>query len=169
MTIALIAAAAGKKMVIGKGNDLPWHFKADLQFFKNTTTGHAVLMGRKTYQSILNRLGKSLPGRQSIVLTRDKNFTDARAMIIHNASDIKKFNDPEKTLFIIGGAEIFDQTIHLADIIYLTYIDKEYEGDTFFPAIDPAIWKLSKEEIASENGVMLHFCTYKKIQNTPST
>jgi dihydrofolate reductase len=68
MTIALIAAAAGKKRVIGKGNDLPWHFSTDLKFFKEKTLGHPVLMGRKTYQSILNRLGKPLPGRQSMTV-----------------------------------------------------------------------------------------------------
>ncbi len=163
MTIALIAAAAGKKMVIGKGNDLPWHFSADLKFFKDKTLGHPVLMGRKTYQSILNRLGKPLPGRQSIVLTRDKTFQDDRAIIIHDVSEIAKLADKDKTLFIIGGAEVYRQTIALADTIYLTHIDQEIEGDAFFPALDPAQWKLSKEEIASENGVMLHFKTYKAV------
>lgn len=164
MRIALIVAVAGTKRVIGKCNELPWYFKADLQFFKNTTMGHPVLMGRKTYQSILSRLGKPLPGRQNIVLTRDKSFQDDRAMVIRSVSDIQKLNDTDKTLFIIGGAEVYKQTIDLADTIYLTYIDQEIDGDAFFTALDPTIWKLSKEEIISENGVMLHFRIYQRLK-----
>lgn len=163
MTIALIVAVAGKKQVIGKDGDLPWHFKSDLQFFKNTTTGHAVLMGRKTYQSILNRLGKPLPGRQSIVLTRDKSFQDDRVMVIHDVSEIKNLADEDKTLFIIGGAEVYRQTLGLADIIYLTYIDQEIEGDAFFPELSPEQWKLSKEEFVSEKDIMLRFCLYRRV------
>lgn len=165
MTIALIVAAAGKKRVIGKDGDLPWHFSSDLRFFKEKTLGHDVLMGRKTYQSILNRLGKPLPGRRNIVLTRDKSFQDQRVTIIHDVSEIPKQVDQYKTMFIIGGAEVYRQTMNLADTIFLTHIEQEIVGDAFFPEIDPTVWKLSKEEFLSENNVMLRFCLYRKFNS----
>ena len=111
MPIALIAAVAGKNLVIGKDGDLPWHFPADLKHFKATTVNHTVLMGRKTYQSILNRLGKPLPGRRNIVLTRDRNFQDERVTVIHDLAEIPR---TEETLFVIGGAEIYRQLRELA-------------------------------------------------------
>ncbi len=88
MPIALIAAAAGKDLVIGKNGDLPWHFSADLKHFKEVTLNHTVLMGRKTYQSILKRLGKPLPGRRNIVLTRDRSFKDDRVTVIHGLTEL---------------------------------------------------------------------------------
>ena len=162
MTIALIAAAAGKKLVIGKNGDLPWHFSSDLKFFKEKTLGHPVVMGRVTYQSILNRLGKPLPGRKNIVLTRDTSFSDDRVTVIRDTSEIAKLAAPNETLFIIGGAAIYQQTIDLADILYITHIDKEVEGDAFFPAIDPKKWVLADAQTQMENGSTLRFCAYRK-------
>ncbi len=163
MTIALIAAAAGKNLVIGKDGDLPWHFSSDLKYFKEKTSGHAVLMGRKTYQSILKRLGKPLPGRQNIVLTRDKNFHDERATIIHDAAEVAALVKKDETLFVIGGAEIFNQTIDIADTIYLTHIEQEIEGYAFFPFLDKTKWRLSEETTSTEKDVTLRFCVYRKI------
>ena len=160
MTIALIAAAAGKKLVIGKNGDLPWHFSADLKYFKEKTSGHPVLMGRVTYQSILQRLGKPLPGRQNIVLTRDTAFHDDRVTIIRDVAEIAKLNRKDETLFVIGGATIYEQTLPIADIVYLTHIEQEVDGDAFFPLLDNRNWYVSDEKIVEENGVKLRFCTY---------
>jgi dihydrofolate reductase len=160
MPIALIAAAAGEKLVIGKDGDLPWHFSSDLKFFKETTLNHPVLMGRKTYQSILQRLKKPLPGRKNIVLTRDKDFADDRVTIIHDIGAIPKLAAQNETLFIIGGAEIYKQTINLADVIYMTHVGKSFDGDAFFPAIDPNKWRIAQEHALEENGVRLRFVTY---------
>jgi dihydrofolate reductase len=162
MPIALIAAVAGKNLVIGKDGDLPWHFPADLKHFKATTVNHTVLMGRKTYQSILNRLGKPLPGRRNIVLTRDRNFRDERVTVIHDLSEIPR---TEETLFVIGGAEIYRQTLPLADQLYITHIGQEISGDAFFPPIDPAKWVKRDEQKLTENGVELRFVRMEKVQS----
>jgi dihydrofolate reductase len=161
MPLALIAALAGKKQVIGKNGDLPWHFRSDLKFFKDTTMGHAVLMGRKTYQSILNRLGKPLPGRDTIVLTRDKNFKDDRVTVLHTLEEIDPdFFTSKKWLYVIGGAEVYEQTLRRAQKLYLTHIEQEVEGDAFFPALDSTQWVKEGERAEEENGVTLRFCTY---------
>ncbi|MFM9745613.1 dihydrofolate reductase, partial [Streptomyces brasiliscabiei] len=89
----------------------------------------------KTYESIVKRLGKPLPGRRNIVLTRDKNFTDPRAIIIHDIAKISDLVGPDETLFVIGGAEIYKQTIDIADLVYLTQIEQDFDGDAHFPAL----------------------------------
>jgi len=160
MPIALIAAAAGTKLVIGNDGDLPWHFSSDLKYFKEMTMGHPVVMGRVTYFSVLKALGKPLPGRKNIVLTRDKDFQDDRVTIIHAVSEISGLVGNSETLFIIGGAIVYEQTIDLADIIYLTYIDQEIAGDTFFPPFDKTKWTLTEERSEIEKGVTLKFQTY---------
>jgi dihydrofolate reductase len=160
--IALIVAAAGKKRVIGKDGDLPWHFSCDFKFFKATTMGHAVLMGRVTYQSILKRLGKPLPGRRNIVLTRDKAFHDDRVEIIHDLHKVPSLLGKNEKLLVIGGADIFQQMLHLADTVYFTQIDAEIEGDTFFPPLDPEKWQLADERMETEKGTTLRFQTYNK-------
>jgi dihydrofolate reductase len=160
MPIALIVASAGKKRVIGKGNDLPWHFSSDLKFFKEKTMGHAVLMGRKTFESILKRLGKPLPGRKNIVLTRSHASFGPEVQIIHGLADLDAFKNSKDWTYVIGGAEIFSQTLAHADTIYLTHIDSEFEGDVFFPEISQKTWRLKDERVAEEKGVKLYFRTY---------
>ena len=160
MPIALIVAAAGTEQVIGLKGDLPWHFRSDLKFFKETTLGHTVLMGRTTYQSILQRLGKPLPGRTNIVATRDWDFKDARVHIVHSLEDMQGMVLPHETLFVIGGDSIYKQAMAVADTIYYTHIEQEFAGDAFFPPIDPALWQLSAERPEEENGVKLFFRTY---------
>ena len=162
MPIALIVAAAGENRVIGLKGDLPWHFRSDLKFFKETTLGHTVLMGRTTYQSILKRLGKPLPGRENIVATRDWDFKDARAHIVHSLDDLQGLAAPGQTLFVIGGDSIYKQAMDVADTIYYTHIEQEVAGDAFFPAIDPEKWELASERPEEENGVKLFFRTYTR-------
>jgi dihydrofolate reductase len=144
MVLSAIAAVSLNN-VIGKHNALPWHMPADMRFFKTTTMGHAVIMGRKTYQSFK----KALRGRTNFVITRQKDFTLPDAFVVHSLSEaIKKAAETEKEeIFILGGAEVYRESLPLLDRIYLTRIYAEVEGDAFFPPLDPGEWKLVTEDV----------------------
>jgi len=137
MRLSMIAAL-GKKRVIGNNNKMPWHLPADLQFFKKTTMGSPIIMGRKTYNSI----GKPLPGRLNIVLSRDKNLLIDGCVVVNSLAEAL-LASPENTdeVFIAGGAHLYNRFIGDADRLYLTLIDKEFEGDTFFPDYTQFDWK----------------------------
>ena len=126
--INLIAAMA-KNRTIGMDNQMPWHLPADLKHFKATTLKHPVIMGRKTYQSI----GKALPGRRNIVVTRDSEFSLEDAEVINDLEKAIELCEDVSDIMIIGGANIYNQMLEKADRLYLTFIDLEVEGDTFFP------------------------------------
>ncbi len=136
--ILSIIVAESINHVIGKDNQLPWHLPADLKHFKNLTMGHHMIMGRKTYESI----GKPLPGRTSIVVTRDLNYKADGCIVVNSIAEgieaAKKNNDNEA--FIIGGAELIKSSECLANKIYLTVINQEFEGDIFL-ALNYADWK----------------------------
>lgn len=144
MIISLIAACSTNR-VIGVDNDLPWHVPADMRFFMRTTKGHHVIMGRKTFES----LGVPLKNRTNIVVTRDPFFIASGVLVTHSISealDLARENE-ESEAFIIGGGEIYKQSMDLADKIYLTEIGTIIgEGDAFFPEIDPYEWELVSEE-----------------------
>ncbi|MFZ1808726.1 MAG: dihydrofolate reductase [Cyclobacteriaceae bacterium] len=140
MTISLIAALAQNR-VIGKENDLPWRLPDDMKYFMQTTSGHHVLMGRKNYDSLPDKF-KPLPNRTNIVVTRQSNFEAVGCTIVSSIEqgiEIASKNKEEE-LFVIGGAQIYKQSLERADYLYLTEINAEIEGDTFFPEIDPAKW-----------------------------
>lgn len=144
MTVSLIVAAS-LNHAIGKDNQLPWHLPADLKFFKTTTMGCPVVMGRKTFQSI----GRTLPGRKNVVITRDPLFNADKQFDIELAPGLTQALDglaSEKEIFIIGGGEIFKQSMSLADNVYLTLVNTTLDGDVFFPEIDEAIFDLVWEE-----------------------
>nr|AIA16758.1 Dihydrofolate reductase [uncultured bacterium]AIA16790.1 Dihydrofolate reductase [uncultured bacterium] len=125
-----IVVAVAKNGVIGGHNQLPWHLTADLKHFKLLTLGHPTIMGRKTFESI----GRALPGRHNIVITRDPNFTAPDCTLTHSleaAIDIATKDNPER-ICIIGGGQIFQQALPLTDTIYITYVDAEPEGDIYF-------------------------------------
>ena len=157
--IAIIVAKADNN-VIGSKNDLPWYLPADLKHFKNVTLGHAVVMGRNTFQSILDRLHKPLPGRENIVLTRDNAFAYEGVRVIHNVDDINQLDE----VFIIGGAEVYKQTIDLADTLYVTEVHAAIDGDVVFPDIDDAWTESSREHHKSDekNQYDYDFVTYKR-------
>jgi len=115
--------------VIGKNNDLPWHFPEDLKYFKQLTSGHTVLMGRKTFESIVNRLGKPLPNRMNLVATR-KGIEYPNVKVISDLVEYLK-QPREENIFIIGGKQVFDIAYPFADILYITYVKHLYDGDTF--------------------------------------
>jgi len=136
--ISLIVAAA-ENNAIGKNNQLLWHLPNDLKFFKNTTWGMPVIMGRKTFESV----NKPLPGRFNIVITRQADWKADGVIVASDLQDaLKKAAETNcKEFFIIGGGEIYKQAFQLADKIYLTRVHTEIEGDTFFPVIDESKWQ----------------------------
>ncbi len=134
-----IIVAISKNRVIGDSNKLIWHLPSDLKRFKEITTGHPIVMGRKTYQSI----GRPLPNRRNIIITRDEEFEVEGCEVVNSIEEALLLTNSD--CFIIGGGEIYKQSLHLAEQIYMTQIDKEFEGDTTFPELDRS-WYVSKKE-----------------------
>lgn len=155
MPLSLIAALA-ENGCIGKNNDLPWHIPEDLKHFKMLTLGHPVLMGRKTFESILKRLGKPLPGRTSIVITRQSNYSVPPGVFVYTNVDkaLEKFNEE---VFCIGGAELYKETIARADKLYLTEVHQTVDGDTFFPPFDRKKWQeIERKDVAGYSFIVYH-------------
>lgn len=140
MVLSLLVASS-ENNVIGKDNQLPWHLPNDLKYFKNLTWGMPILMGRKTFDSI----GKALPGRKSIVITRNEDWRHAGVDVVHSIDEaIQKAESlGVKEVFVIGGAEIFKTSLPAANRIYLTRIHQDFEGDVFFPEIANNEWDLT--------------------------
>lgn len=142
---------------IGKDNKLPWHIPEELKYFKETTMGHTMIMGRKTFESI----GKALPGRKSIVISSQKDFKAEGAMVVESIEEAIKIA-PDG--FIIGGAAIFESSLKYVKTLYVTHLDIETKADRFFPTIDPKEWKkLSCEYKISKSGIGMNFCIYTRI------
>lgn len=139
--ISLLVAMDNNRL-IGRDNDLPWHLPADLAYFKRVTMGKAIIMGRKTFESI----GRPLPGRENIIITRNIEFKADGCKVIHSVEEILEMNQYDKELFIIGGAEIFKEILPHADRLYITEIDAIFSGDTFFPEFSSKEWKESSSE-----------------------
>lgn len=159
--ISIIVAMAQNR-VIGKNNKMPWHISEDLRRFKRITTGHTVVMGRKTYASI----GKPLPRRKNIVLTRDVHFSATGVDVIHSIEALKEICSEQEEIFIIGGAEIYRQFLPLAEKIYLTLIKKDVEGDAYFPTV---VWERdfqelerSEEKMDSTDNISYQFVILKR-------
>lgn len=131
-----IIVAVGENNVIGKDNDLIWKLPRDMRHFKETTTGHYIIMGRKTFESN----GRPLPNRTNVIITRDKNYTAEGCVIVHSLEDAINEAKEDKEAFIIGGGEIYKKSMTLVDRIYLTQIYYNFEGDTFFPEINMEDW-----------------------------
>lgn len=183
MIISLIVAVA-ENGVIGKNNQLPWHLPADMKYFRDTTMGHCVIMGRKNYDSIPLKY-RPLEGRTNIVVTRKKNFIAEGCMVVNSVEEALKIAPlypPERgklentspvfpplggggaEVFIIGGADIFKQTLDIADKIYYTRIYHSFEGDVHFPKLDLSTWKLvSQKEVKPDekNKYAFSFCVYE--------
>ena len=121
--------------VIGREGKLPWHYPEDLKFFKKTTLGHPVLMGRTTFDSIVAALGKPLPGRQNIVLSRTMEPREG-VTVIRDASELPNVCAADTTVFVIGGAQVFAELLPRCDGFYLTQIAKEFDGDVFLPPFE---------------------------------
>jgi dihydrofolate reductase len=142
MRVSLIVALAANR-VIGLDGGMPWHLSGDLKFFRRTTMGHPVVMGRRTYEAI----GGALPGRANIVVTRNKEFTAADADVVHDvaaaltkATALAEIEGADE-VFVIGGADIYRQALARADRIYMTEVEGEFPGDAFFPDVDRRQWR----------------------------
>ncbi len=158
-----ILVACDENHVIGKNNALIWHLPADLKRFKELTTGNVIIMGRKTFDSI----GRPLPNRTSIVITRQTDYNQEGVIIVHSLEEaiLKAKSLHRGDIYIVGGAEIYRMAMELADEIELTLLHDIFEGDAFFPEINPAVWKeISKERgITDEkNPFQYSFITYKR-------
>jgi len=140
--ISIIVAIA-ENYAIGKNNDLLWHIPEDLKRFKKLTTGHTIVMGKKTYESLPNR---PLPNRRSIVITDDPSEHFEGCLTVYSIREAMLACDPSEENFIIGGASVYRQFLPLADRLYLTIVHKSFEGDVYFPEIDFKEWKLITQE-----------------------
>ena len=144
--------------LVGKNNDLPWHYPEDLQYFKNVTLNKKVLMGYNTYLSIVNRLGKPLPKRENYVLTYEKELPLGGIIVEDLNKFLEEYKNSSEELFIIGGKTIYELLVDKVDLIYLTRINKAYEGDTYLNCIDFYLFELIKQETSNE----LSFEVYKR-------
>ena len=139
-----IIVAVAKNNVIGKDNKLIWHLPEDLKRFKRLTTGHTIIMGRKTFES----LGRVLPNRKHIVLCNDAemNIDDENVEVIDSIDKIEKYENSEEENFVIGGASIYKLLLPKASKLYITKINQEFDGDVYFPEIDENDWKIVERE-----------------------
>ncbi len=142
MPISLVAAVA-RNRTIGRDGKLPWHLPDDLAWFRGVTMGHPVLMGRRTWEAI----GRPLPGRRNLVLSRSAGFHPAGGEVLRDASEAASIAAGEE-LFVIGGADLFAQFLPMADRLYITHIEAEVPGDRFFPEVDWRLWHLVSERVA---------------------
>lgn len=144
--IILGPVAVSDNLVIGSDNELPWYFPEDLKRFKEITLGKTVVMGRKTYDSIVKRLGKPLPDRKNVVITRQANYKVPEGVLVFGSLeqviDVLKNED----LYIIGGEQIFKLALPYAEKMYMTHIHGSYRGDAYFVEIDWSLWDKVKEE-----------------------
>lgn len=144
-----IIVAKAKNNVIGKDNKLIWNIPDDLKRFKNLTTGHTIIMGRKTFES----LGRVLPNRFHIVLSNDKNYkvNNSNVKVINDINELDKYAQDDEEHFIIGGAMIYKLLMPKCKKLYITQIEKEFDGDTFFPKIDEKEWKAIKTQLGPKD------------------
>ncbi|HEX2827950.1 MAG TPA: dihydrofolate reductase [Burkholderiales bacterium] len=139
--LSLIVAMA-RNRVIGANNRIPWHLPNELKLFKQLTMGHHIVMGRRTYESI----GRLLPGRTTVIVTRQKDYAVPGAIVAHSIEEAIQACAGDDEIFVIGGADLFRETLPVADRLYLTTVDAEPAGDTFMPALDMTEWKETRAE-----------------------
>jgi dihydrofolate reductase len=137
-----IIVAIAQNGTIGDKNSLLWHIKEDMRFFRTTTSGHAVIMGRKTFESLGSR---PLPKRTNIVITRQDVMFEG-ALTAHSLEEAIRMADGDEEIFVIGGAQIYAEALKVADRLYITRVEHDYEGDTSFPEFDLSAWRLVAEE-----------------------
>jgi dihydrofolate reductase len=157
-----LIVAMGKNRVIGANGRLPWHLPNEVRLFKRLTMGHHIVMGRKTYESI-NRL---LPGRTTVIVTRQRDYSVPGAIVAHSVDSALEACRGDDEVFVIGGAELFRETLPIADRLYLTVVDAEPEGDTFMPEYDERAWRETSEEHFAADEKHAHayrFAVYDRI------
>ncbi len=156
--ISMIVARS-RNHVIGRDNQMPWKISADLQFFKRVTMGHPVIMGRKTWESI----GRPLPGRRNIVVTRNRDLQLTGAEVVHSLDEALNSLVEFSRVFVIGGEQLFTQAFNRADRLYITEIDLDIQdGDTFFEVLDNSAWKEVERTPGSEGDITFNFITLER-------
>jgi len=166
MKISVIAAMSQNR-VIGRDGSLPWHLPTDLARFKSITTGHTVIMGRKTYESV----GKPLPNRRTIIITRNNDYQCADVFIAHSLDEALDHAAHEDEVFILGGETVYRIALPRADRLYLTIIHATIEGDTYFPTLDFDDWKLvedERHEIDERHAYAFSFRRYERASTPPA-
>ncbi len=162
MTILSMIVAHADNRIIGKDNDMPWHLPADLAYFKKTTLGKPIIMGRKTYESI----GRPLPGRQNIVISRDSNYQAAGVDSVTSVEEALTLAGNVEEIMVIGGGAIYAHCLPFANRLYITHIKADIEGDTQFPNYDTEKdWQLIDNEVFGadeKNSYELNFCVYER-------
>lgn len=158
-----IIVAKGKNNIIGKENKLVWNLPEDLKHFKELTTGHIIIMGRKTFES----LGRVLPNRKHIVFSQNPDFkvNDENVQVVHSMLEIQEYIENQEENFVIGGAMIYNLLMPYVTKMYVTEINKEFEGDSFFPKINPEIWKETSREKGHKDetsNLEFDYVTYEK-------
>lgn len=146
-----IIAAIGKNGEIGRDGNLPWDLPEDLKKFRDLTENHTIIMGRRTFESILKKTGKLLPDRKIVVITRNRNYKAPEGCIVVNSLEeaLQKTENDVET-FIIGGAEIYAQALPFVEKMYITRVDGEFAADTFFPTINWTEWKIANEPVGHQ-------------------
>lgn len=157
MTRVTLIAALGRNRVIGAHGDMPWHLPEDLAHFKATTMGHPMIMGRRTFEAI----GRPLPGRRSIVVTRARQWRRPGVETAHSLDEALALAGPVDEVFVVGGGEIYAQALPLATRMVLTEVDAEPEGDTWFPEWEPEQWR----EVARDDRDGFAFVTYDRCRS----
>ena len=152
----ILIAAISKNNEIGKSNQLLWHLPDDFKRFKTLTTGHYIIMGRKTFESF----PKPLPNRTHIIITRQKNYAVENCIVVSSLEEAIKVCPKNEDIYIIGGGEIYKQSIDFADKLEITLVDNDFEADTFFPEIDENKWKLDFEEFHPKDEKHLYDFTF---------
>lgn len=159
MSVSIIASV-GRNFELGKNNDLIWHFKQDMKFFKETTLGHTVIMGRRTFES----LPKVLPNRLNVVITSDSSYSAENIVVVSSVEQALKYCDNEEA-FVIGGGMIYKEFLPFADRLYLTEIEDSRENaDTYFPSFDKNEYKRTVVKSTDENGIAFSHIIYEKIK-----
>lgn len=159
-----IIAAIAKNNALGKDNDLIWHLPADLKRFKKITSGHHILMGRNTFESI----GKPLPNRTTIIITRNEDYVKDGCFIANSLEEALEMAKNDEEIYIIGGAQIYKYALdnNIADAMEITLVHKEFEADAFFPEIDNAVWKpVVREDFKADdkNKLDYSFIRFEKV------
>lgn len=159
-----IIVAKAKNNIIGKNNKMLWNLPADLKRFKELTMGHTIIMGRKTFESI----GKVLPNRKHVILSQNPDFKvdDENVKIVNSVNELKEYINSDEENFVIGGAMIYNLLMHYVTKLYVTQIEKDFEGDAFFPKIDSNKWKVIAKEQGikdSDNNLDYEYIVYERV------
>jgi dihydrofolate reductase len=160
-----IIAAVARNGIIGSGNQMPWRLPEDMKRFKQLTLGHAVIIGRRTFDSIIATSGKPLSGRDNIVVTRSREWTHSGCLSVHSLDAALAAVHQAQDAFVIGGAEIYALALPIASRLHITEIERDFEGDTFFPDFDRSRWReASRERIApgDAGGFAYAFVEYER-------